>query len=960
MPRTPARISPSRLVGRENETRILRGALDRARNGDPEVIVLEGEAGCGKTFLMHALLDHGDHALFWGDTNEFSNAEFGPIKDLLRRVRRESPARFDALQREHAVLASLLPAPGIEASPVESREALFGAIALALLRLASEDVTALVFDDVHLADHATVELLAMIRDQMRNETMLLVIAHRSDDLPRLHPLRRLRQQWRRTRGVTELQLSALDAAQTLALATERLGSPPSTALAAGLVRLSGGVPLYINELIDTLVQRGAVQRTSEGLAAASNGELPVPESLRESVLLRMAALERANQRLLEHAAVMGDIDLDLLSAAADDPEAVETLIETGWLCDTEPGQARFRHALLREAVYGQIPWTRRRQWHAQCASALETAGRSLDAIAEHWLAAHEYDRARIALLARAERACALHAHADALQHVGRALELWPDGLDEGGRLEALYRLGDCAQLARRPHDAARAWNELCERAERAQAWTSVAAARRRLAMLWAMAGEVERSVDETEAAASAFLRAGRQRDAAVELCTASNALNMLARWRGVLDLTERAWPLAVAAGDLELQVLLQSQRGRALGRMGRFDEALVETRAALDVAESNSLMSVVGFAYQRLADCHEHAGDYATAREIFLSAAERCAAHGEAMQREACRACALPVLIQGGEWSLGLRLADEIVADAQSPAWARVTGIALGGQLQAMCGEFHSARPRLRDGLRAARSMPFRLIEPTVLHALAVCDWFEGKPISALEHARSALKSWAAGEDVHYIVPTALGLSTLFAWAGDAQGVGACVQAASLAAQHTGQAEALAGLAHAMGESQLVAGCPGEAAREFATALELGGDLALPFARASTLRRLAEAESLQQQVGSASEHLRAAIDLFDSLGAVPFVQEATTKLRTLAPLSFTAADQRREHAGLTPRQLQILGQVAHGCTNKEIARNLGLSPRTVEMHVGRLMATLRCRTRAEAVARASELKVFED
>ncbi len=179
-----------------------------------------------------------------------------------------------------------------------------------------------------------------------------------------------------------------------------------------------------------------------------------------------------------------------------------------------------------------------------------------------------------------------------------------------------------------------------------------------------------------------------------------------------------------------------------------------------------------------------------------------------------------------------------------------------------------------------------------------------------------------------------------------------------MAAQSTGQAEALSGLAYTLGESQLGAGRPAEAAREFAASLELGRDLPLPFARASSLRRMAEAEGLQQYLGSASEHLRAAIDLFDSLGAAPFVQEATARLRTLAPLSLTVADQRREHAGLTPRQLQILGQVARGCTDKEIARTLHLSPRTVEMHVGRLMATLHCRTRSEAVARAGELKLL--
>lgn len=956
---SPASSSPARLIGRDSEAQALRGALEAARRGEPKIVVLAGESGSGKTFLLHWLLDNGSHTLCWGNTSEFANSEFGPVKDMLRRLRRESAGRFTALRDRHPVLATLLPELGGDPASIGSRDSLLDALAQMLLQLAGGGLVALVFDDLHVADHSTIELLAHLHDLMHNESILLVVAHRSDDLARLHPLRRLRQQWRRNGGVVELELPAFDAAQTLAFATARLGVSPSPALAADLQRWSGGLPLYIEDLIETLVRRGALQPTPEGLACATDAVLPVPESLRDSVMLRMATLEPAAQRVLERAAVMGpDVDLDLLSAAAEDTKHIEILFEVGWLCEAAPGQARFRHALLREAVYGQIPWTRRRLWHAQCADALESAGRSLDAAAEHWLAAHSHERARLALLARAQRACAFHAHSDALNHVGRALELWPEGVDETGRLEALYQLGDCAQLARKPHEAARAWNDLCERAERSQAWASLAMGRRRLAMLWAMAGEVQRSVEERQAAASAFLKADRQRDAALELCTAADALNLLAQWRAVLELIDMAWPLAVAAGDLELQVLLQSQRGRMYGRMGRLDEGLAQTRAALDVAESNALVSVLGTAYQRLADCHEHKGEYGIARDIFLSAADRCAANGQALQREACRACALPVLLQNGEWPLALRLADEIAADPQSPAWARALGVGVGGQLQALRGEFRTARPRLRDGLRALRTAGFRNGEPAVLHALALCEWFEGKQLLALEHAREALKTWAAGEEVHHIVPVARGLSTLFAWARDEQGVGACVHAASVAAQTTGRAEALSGLAYALGESQLVAGCPAEAAREFAKSLELGRDLPLPFARANALRRLAEAEALQQDLRLASDHLRAAIDLFDSLGAAPFVQEATAQLRKLAPLSLTAADERREHAGLTPRQLEILGEVSRGCTDKEIARTLGLSPRTVEMHVSRSMATLRCRTRAEAVARAGELRLL--
>ena len=157
-----------------------------------------------------------------------------------------------------------------------------------------------------------------------------------------------------------------------------------------------------------------------------------------------------------------------------------------------------------------------------------------------------------------------------------------------------------------------------------------------------------------------------------------------------------------------------------------------------------------------------------------------------------------------------------------------------------------------------------------------------------------------------------------------------------------------------------VAGRCALCAREFHSAIDHGKDLPLPFARAWTLRRLAEAQACLGQGRAAGEHLRETIDVFAALGACVFLQEATTRLRAVAPEAMTAGDERRAHAGLTPRQLQILREVSRGHTDKQIARDVGLSHRTVEMHVQRLMTTLHCRTRAEAVARAGELKLLDE
>ena len=209
------------------------------------------------------------------------------------------------------------------------------------------------------------------------------------------------------------------------------------------------------------------------------------------------------------------LNLLALEGMAADPADVERLAEAGWIIDTEPGHAVFRHALLREVIYGQIPWTRRRQWHADCAARLEAMGGAAELLAEHWLAAREPD-ARAPRAVADGRAGVAAACLCRCRRTGsaRARPL-AGGLDEELRLQTLERLGECAQFAGQHDGAARAWLELCERAQRTglTAWTGPA--RRRLALLHAhRSADFERSIVEREHAAEAFLADGRPIDAA--------------------------------------------------------------------------------------------------------------------------------------------------------------------------------------------------------------------------------------------------------------------------------------------------------------------------------------------------------------------------------------------------------------------------------------------------------------
>jgi DNA-binding CsgD family transcriptional regulator len=378
-------------------------------------------------------------------------------------------------------------------------------------------------------------------------------------------------------------------------------------------------------------------------------------------------------------------------------------------------------------------------------------------------------------------------------------------------------------------------------------------------------------------------------------------------------------------------------------------------RAALEMAQAHGLAAVLGLAYQRLADCHEQAGDYVQSRNIFLAGVDWCAANGQRNGLESCKACALPVLVQCGEWDLALRLSREIVSDPVSVPWTHAYAHGEIGRLLALRGQHETARPLLRRGVQESGALGMATIEWVLRAVLAINEWWLGHPRAARDEANAVLHAAAQGEEHHHIVPTAALLGDLFGRAGDADGLHACLQAVTRAARANAQPEALSGVALAQGDVHRAEGRIADALREWQSAAHWLVGLPLPLAHARVQRRLAEAHALLGDAAAAARQLREAVDGFKALSALPYLREATERLRALSPEQLNSDDQRRLHAGLTPRQLQILARVAHGKTDKQIARELELSPRTVEMHVARLLAALQCRSRAEAVRRGSEM-----
>jgi DNA-binding NarL/FixJ family response regulator len=200
---------------------------------------------------------------------------------------------------------------------------------------------------------------------------------------------------------------------------------------------------------------------------------------------------------------------------------------------------------------------------------------------------------------------------------------------------------------------------------------------------------------------------------------------------------------------------------------------------------------------------------------------------------------------------------------------------------------------------------------------------------------------------------------TFFASHDEPSGARACAAELADMAAATTNRETLAALAHALGEVALLEDEPGRAVVEFTRALDLLRDLELPHARAHTQVRAAAALADAGEQQAAVERLTDAYRTARKLGARPLASLAARRLEELGEKVEQRLGRRAasdlERGGLTRRELEVLRFVAVGRTNREIALELYLSRRTVDMHVRSILMKLSCNSRTEATRRAWEL-----
>jgi AAA ATPase domain len=276
------------LIERGADRAWLESALVTAVAGRGSLVLVSGEAGIGKTRFAEDVVGMPGVPFLRGAAAPGGPA-YGPVVVALRAHLRSSPeaaSRFGPL-RPH--LALLLPELG-DAVDESDRPTLFEAIRCAFVAVTEDGPAALLLDDLQWSDDATLELLAALAPSLRDLPLLVVGAYRSDEIPRAHPVRRLRDELRRNGTLHERVLEPLTAAGSTELATRVLGAYPSPRLAQMLHDRTNGIPFFVEELAAALDASGRLEPSDDGLVLALDADVPLPQTIKDAVLLHTSGL----------------------------------------------------------------------------------------------------------------------------------------------------------------------------------------------------------------------------------------------------------------------------------------------------------------------------------------------------------------------------------------------------------------------------------------------------------------------------------------------------------------------------------------------------------------------------------------------------------------------------------------------------------------------------------------------
>lgn len=969
------RAPPPVFVGRVDELRRVADALHQAPGGMSGMVVVVGDAGVGKTRLVTeatALRPPG-MALLSGGCQSLGDAAlpYGPFVEALRVV---GPAAVDGLCGA-ALLGRLLPGllTNAQPGPVEgfTRTQLFEVLLTLLHRIAEPGGLLLVVEDLHWADAASLALLGFLARNLDGAGVLLVCTARRDALHREHPLRALLSELERRESVQRLDLGPLTPAEIAAvLGADREYDLPASTLAA-VTELAEGNPFFAQQL----------------LAARARGDR-LPALLSDSLLARTWDLSDDARLVLRTAAVIGRRVGHALLAQASGlgrQELVQSLRETveQQLIDAVPGSEdyEFRHALLREAVLDELLPGERTGLHeavAQALSAAPAAPAAVFDIAHHWRAAHRIPESLAASVRAGLAAAAVFAYSEAKRHLELALELWPQvpGAAELAGLPHTRLLAHAAEAARWHGDPARA--AALVRTALAQGGSGPEAAE-----LLERLGRYLWETGDSAAASEAYDEARRRLEAGPATALLARVLAAQGAALMLAGSYHASQELCLQAIEVARSIDARAELAHALNTYGVDCAMLGDGERGIDaLQESKQLVEElqdlegISRADNNLSFVLANLGRVRDALAVELDGLATCRRYGLERTMGAVLVCnAGASLHLLGQWDDAERVIREAL-DAELPE-----GFAAFAHQTLANLAIARGQPGAQELLNTVWRLAERLREPQLAGPLkasaAEAALWAGNVDAAARHVEQGL---AAVADTEHAVPTArlcaIGLRVAADRAEElaslpAQGDLAAVRAT--AERLLALAGRLAARPRPLPEVTLsLLLCEAEAARlddrcepvRWERVRDCCAELEWPYPRAYAEFRLAETLLAAGRRPAAAGALSSAVRTARKLGAAPLLAGAEGLARRarldLDPDEPPTPDEPSAAAGvgLTRREVEVLGHLVAGATNRQIARALFISEKTASVHVSNIISKLQVGNRGQAAAAAHRLRLL--
>jgi DNA-binding CsgD family transcriptional regulator len=935
------------LVGREEFVNLARRRLAEVADGAGQLLFVAGEAGIGKSRLLAAIAGEAraggfavaQAAAFPDDVESLA----GLLLDLASNLSAASEPALSELGRR---LAARLRATSAEAGDAYHRRRLLVQDAADLLVPAGSGAPLLiVLEDLHWADELSLDVLGHLAGRLAARPVLIAAAYRSDELHSQLPMRDLRSRLLGQRLAEEIRLPRLSLAQTAAMTGAALGRLAPAQVMAAIHQRSDGIPLHVEELLAVLDEDALTPQSGAEVHAAA-----VPDTLADAILRRARRLAAPTRDVAAAAAVIGrSFDFDLLTAVTDaGPEAVASALrelQEAYIVVTGADAVTFgfRHALIRDALYADTDLPRRRRLHERVAAAAAERG-----YRDAFLSAH-YEQAgcrgpayRHAVTAAGE-AASLSVHHEALELYRRAVRNVPAGLPARDQARLFAAVGEeaaavddntaAAQAFQTAHELAAGSGDVLTAAALTPRMVAVAHVlgvrldtrvimlQSALDSLAAVAGADHLRTRLASAMADTYL-SGRHLDTAIEYGYRAREFELLGDTSTSLNTAVTLGSALVFAGRLAEGWML-------------LEETVAQARDLHQEAEAARGYRLIGSFASALAE-------YSRAERWLTDGIRYAEQIGLWNHRHYMAAHLAHVQWATGQWDAATQTAQQALADGRGGITTRITAQYVLGYLAMGRGDWPAAAGLLGQALAHGEPMAELQRVTPPLWGLADVARGQGDLDLAIALCERAYLACAEVTDAAYLFPgLVIGVRAHLA-RGDIEAAQAWSERVGAVLTARAIPGTLAAIDHGRGLILLARG-EGDAASESLAAASAQWREHRRFWEGTWSRLdLAAAARLGRRRGEATRLAGEARALAGAAGATAIADAADEFIR-----SFDGGRPADPWAPLSAREFEVARLVAAGLTNRQIAEQLILAPKTVSAHVTHILAKLGAARRAE-------------